>query len=61
MNEERLLRVRDVLTRIPVGRATLYKWMNKGAFPQPLKLGGGIVAWRQSDIDAWIESRPMKE
>lgn len=27
-------------------------------FPAPLKIGARAIAWRRSDIDAWIASRP---
>lgn len=40
-----------------VGRSTLYDWMDRGEFPRPVKLGARAVAWRESDILEWLESR----
>jgi prophage regulatory protein len=37
--------------------STLYYLMNKGDFPKPLKLGKRTVAWKRSEIEAWIQSR----
>ena len=38
----------------------MYAYVASKRFPPPLKLGpgeGGAVAWRESEIDQWIESR----
>ena len=51
---ERLLRLRQVQDRVPIGRATIYKRMAAGTFPKTVDLGGGIVAWRESEIEQWI-------
>ena len=53
---ERLLRIRQVQDRVPLGRATIYKRMKANTFPKPVELGGGIVAWRESEIESWIAS-----
>ncbi len=29
-----------------------------GEFPEPVKQPDGTLAWRESDIDKWIERRP---
>jgi prophage regulatory protein len=54
---ERLLRLPRVKVRVPYSRSTIYAGVKDGTFPKPVKLGGRAVAWRESDIDAWIESR----
>jgi len=56
---DRILRVSDVTSATGLGRNTIYRWMNEGLFPLPIDLGGCRVGWRQSDIKAWIESRPL--
>jgi hypothetical protein len=38
--------------RIPVCRAAWYKGVKKGHYPQPVKLGPRMVAWREVDIQA---------
>jgi prophage regulatory protein len=57
---EKLLRRPEVETRTGLSRSTLYDWMKKGEFPQPVKLGTRLVAWREGDIAAWLESRPTR-
>jgi prophage regulatory protein len=50
------LRERQVLIRIPVSRATWWRWVKAGRAPKPVRLGPGIVAWRASDIDIFAAS-----
>lgn len=54
--EKKLLRRPEVEARTGLSRSTLYDWMKRGAFPQPVKLGARLVAWRESDVAAWLES-----
>jgi prophage regulatory protein len=57
---ETLLRRPDVETRTGLSRSTIYEWMKRGEFPQPVKLGVRIVAWRESDVTAWLEACKTK-
>lgn len=54
---ERLLRFRSVQERVPYSHSQIYLLMKNGGFPRPVSLGGRAVAWRERDIDEWIESR----
>jgi len=51
---ERLLRLKEVLRLVPVSRATWYRGMKLGHYPQPVRLGSNVVAWRLSDIEKLI-------
>lgn len=42
---------------LPVSRATLWRWIKDGKFPQPFKLGENCTCWDASEIDAWLASR----
>jgi prophage regulatory protein len=44
---------------IPVSKSTWWKGVKEGRFPQPVKLGLKITAWRVEDIRALIE-RPER-
>lgn len=51
-----LLSARTVAARLSVSKASLYKLMRDHAFPAPIKLGGRS-AWREDEIDRWIDAR----
>jgi predicted DNA-binding transcriptional regulator AlpA len=41
---------------IPYSRASIYRKIRDGSFPQPVKLGGNKIAWLNHEIDAWIDA-----
>ncbi|ANJ72006.1 AlpA family phage regulatory protein [Ralstonia insidiosa] len=53
----KLLRLLGVLDAVGVKKSCLYEWVRLGKFPAPVRLGARSVAWRQCDVDAWIEAR----
>lgn len=57
--ELRHLRLSGVLEIVAVGERTWLRWVKAGAAPAPVRLGERAVAWRLSDIRAWLESRPV--
>ena len=53
-----LLRQRTVRSLVgEVAGSTLWRWIEQGKFPKPVRLGDNTVAWRSRDIASWIESR----
>ncbi|MFV0492874.1 MAG: helix-turn-helix transcriptional regulator [Pseudorhodobacter sp.] len=40
-----------------LSRTTIYKLMNQGEFPRPVKLTKKAVAWPESAITDWLNSR----
>jgi len=53
----RLIKLKDVIHMVGLGRSSIYKFMEEGSFPQSISLGARAVAWQQSDIETWIESK----
>jgi len=53
----RLLRLPVVLRVTSLSRATIYRMIAKKQFPRPCRIGERAVAWRQIDIDAWVDQR----
>lgn len=39
---------------LPIGPTTWWNGVKSGRFPEPVKLGPRITAWRVADIDALI-------
>jgi len=52
-----LSRAKDILPLLPFGRASLWKFAKNGQFPAPIKVTGGITAWRNADVIAWLEAQ----
>ena len=52
----KLIRLKAVKAKVGFSTAAIYKWMAAGRFPRPVKIGSSS-AWRESDIDAWVDGR----
>lgn len=50
-----ILRRPEVQAQTGLSRSYLYLLIQRGAFPQSVKLGPRAVGWRQSDIQNWID------
>ena len=55
---DRLLRRREVEEITGLARSSIYRYMQEGDFPRPVRVGPAAVRWRESDIVRWLESRP---
>jgi predicted DNA-binding transcriptional regulator AlpA len=56
-----LVRFRDLKARgIVSNHVTLKRWIEKEGFPPGILLGPNSRAWLESDIDAWLASRPTE-
>lgn len=55
---DRILRVPETLSRVGFGRTSLWRRVRAGEFPAPRQLGGGMIGFLESEVSAWLESRP---
>ncbi len=46
----RLIRLSEVLQRLPVSKSTWWEGVRTGKYPQPVKLGARITCWKLEDI-----------
>lgn len=53
----RLIRFSELKKRVPLSRTTVWRLVRAGTFPKPIKLAANVSAWREDEIDAWIELR----
>lgn len=58
-----LMKIKDVCDALKISRATVYRWVDEGKFPQPVVLGQeegkrSAVRWYSLDISDWLASRP---
>lgn len=52
--KERLVRLPEVRDRTGLSTATIYRKMGEGVFPAKVHLSANVVAWYESDVDAWV-------
>lgn len=57
MATEHLLRLPQVLARVGLGKSSIYAAILAGDFPRPVSIGARAIAWPESSIDEWIESK----
>ena len=50
----KILRLKDVINRTGLSRATIYRQMKKGHFPNAIKISQRAIGWIESEIDEWI-------
>lgn len=53
----RLLRLPDVIERVGMWKTMIYRLIEQKKFPAQVLLNSRSVAWRDSDIQAWIDAR----
>lgn len=53
----KLLRQKAVLDRTGLPKTTMYEKIKAGEFPKPVPLSERSVAWVDSEVTDWIESK----
>jgi len=51
-----ILRMKDVCSELGVSRASIYRLLQSGSFPKPLKLGKRAIGWERDHIQQWVKS-----
>lgn len=55
----KFLRIRQVMQLTGLSRMTIFRLELAGKFPKRRQLSENSVAWLESDIAAWADSRPI--
>ena len=56
----RYMRTSELVERLGVCRATLWKWRRRGWFPEPVSLGPNVTAWPVEVIRAWEQQAAQR-
>ena len=56
---DRLIFRNELIDIVGVSYVTVWSWMRAGTFPRGRDIGGR-TAWIESEIAAWIASRPIR-
>lgn len=54
---DRLLKRPEVESMTGLSRSEIYRLKELGLFPQPYRITKKAVAWKQSEVQAWINER----
>ena len=54
---KKLLKIKDVLSHVPVSRSQLYAMIAAGRFPKPIHLGGSGSFWVLEEVESWLDAR----
>mgnify|MGYP003682843321 CR=1 FL=1 len=57
-SSERLIRQSELLKLTSKSRSSLYREINEGTFPAPVRIGKRAVAWRASEVYSWMDNLP---
>ena len=60
-DQVQILRVKDVLATLNIGRTSLWRWRRSGSFPAPIQLGARMIGWQRSEVEQWLGERPRHE
>jgi prophage regulatory protein len=52
-----LITIAETEARTTLSRTEIYRRIELGVFPKPIKLGPKRIAFVESEVDAWIASR----
>ena len=52
-----LLTVREIADQFKIAVRTVYRWVELGRLPKPIRIGTRTIRWRKSEIDCYIEQR----
>ena len=55
----RLLKIREVIEQTSLSRPAIYRAIQAGTFPRQHRISKQRVAWREADIEAWKQGRPL--
>ena len=58
-SDKALARRRQVEQLVQLSRSTIYAAVKAGTFPAPVRIGARAVAWRVSEVEQWLEARPL--
>ncbi len=60
--ERRYLRIRELTSTsdraglLPVSAATIWRWVSRNQFPQPVRLSPGCTAWPAEAVEQWLQT-----
>lgn len=58
-NAKKILRLKEVTHAIGLSRSTIYRLVNCGFFPKPIRIGITAVGWDSAELEFWLTERKL--
>ena len=58
MTNTTLMRIKQVESAVGLKKSSIYAKVKEHNFPVPVRLGPKSVAWKSSEVQEWIDTRP---
>jgi predicted DNA-binding transcriptional regulator AlpA len=61
MEQRKVIRLSELVSsknlngKLPVSKATIWRWVRSGRFPKPFKLSERVTVWDAKEVDNFIE------
>ena len=56
-----IIRPHKLAEKLGISTVTLWRMEKAGELPRRVKIGPRIVGWRESEINDWLDKRPLSE
>lgn len=56
---DRLLTMKELVRATTLSRASVYRLVEAGQFPRPIRIGPQRIAWKSSSIAEWMAQRTL--
>lgn len=60
MADDRILTTKEVMAKLTLSRATLWRRVRAGDFPRHLSVSPNRIGWSRNAVDAWIAERVIE-
>ena len=57
-NKPQLVSLRTTMALVNASRSSIYRWIHANSFPAPVRIGERAIAFKLSELEKWVESRP---
>jgi len=58
--DDPIMKPLDVCAELSISRATLWRWLRAGKFPEPLMLSATRIGWPRSEVHRYKEGLPRR-
>ena len=53
----KFLRLPSVIDKVGLSRSQIYKLIQRGDFPEPVKIGPKISVWIEEQLEMWMDTQ----